>query len=95
MSFAVIKTPEQMDLPALHRVRSRPVGLRTGTINQIRGFLIEARHHCAAGRSTLAQSAPDILCSNTNILLPRMVSFIADLMQDWCRLDERIDIPTR
>jgi hypothetical protein len=24
-----------------------------------------------------------------------MVSFIADLMQDWRRLDERIDIPTR
>jgi len=30
-----------MDLLALHRVRSRPVGQRTGTINQIRGFLIE------------------------------------------------------
>jgi transposase len=39
MSFVV--TPEQMDLLALHRVRSRPVGQRTGTINQIRGFLIE------------------------------------------------------
>jgi len=24
-----------------------------------------------------------------------MVSLIADLMQDWRRLDERIDIPTR
>ena len=41
MSFVVIKTPEQMDLLALHRVRSRLVGQRTGTINQIRGFLIE------------------------------------------------------
>ena len=37
MSFVVIKTPEQMDLLALHRVRSRLVGQRTGTINQIRG----------------------------------------------------------
>jgi transposase len=26
MSFVVIKTPEQMDLLALHSVRSRPVG---------------------------------------------------------------------
>jgi len=41
MSFVVIKTPEQMDLLASHRVRSLPVGRRTGTINQIRGFLIE------------------------------------------------------
>ena len=41
MHFVTIKTPEQMDLLALHRVRSRLVGQRTGTINQIRGFLIE------------------------------------------------------
>ena len=41
MHFVAIKTPEQMDLLALHRVRSRLVGQRTGVINQIRGFLIE------------------------------------------------------
>src|SRR6266404_2580145 len=41
MHFVTIKTPEQMDLLALHRVRSRLVGRRTGVINQIRGFLIE------------------------------------------------------
>jgi hypothetical protein len=43
----------------------------------------------------LRKALPDILSSNTNILSPRMVSLIADLMQDWHRLDERIDIPTR
>ena len=41
MHFVAIKTPEQMDLLALHRVCSRLVGQRTGVINQIRGFLIE------------------------------------------------------
>jgi hypothetical protein len=41
----------------------------------------------------LRKALPDILSSN--ILSPRMVSLIADLMQDWRRLDERIDIPTR
>jgi transposase len=41
MRFVAIKTPEQMDLLALHRVRSRLVRRRTGVINQIRGFLIE------------------------------------------------------
>jgi transposase len=39
--FVPIKAPEQMDLLALHRVRSRLVRLRAGVINQIRGFLIE------------------------------------------------------
>ena len=37
MNFVSIKTPDQMDLLALHRVRSRLVSLRTGVINQIRG----------------------------------------------------------
>ena len=43
----------------------------------------------------MRKALPDILSSNTNILSPRMVSLIADLMRDWRRLDERIDIPAR
>jgi transposase len=91
MSFVTIKTPEQMDLLALHRVRSRLVGQRTGTINQIRGFLIERGIIVRQGVVPLRKALPDILSSNTNILSPRMVSLIADLMQDWRRLDERIE----
>src|SRR6516162_8600729 len=41
MQFVSIKTPEQMDLLSLHRVRSRLVRQRTGLANQIRGFLLE------------------------------------------------------
>ncbi len=91
MSFVAIKTPEQMDLLALHRVRSRLVGQRTGTINQIRGFPIERGIIVRQGVVPLRKALPDILSSNTNILSPRMVSLIADLMQDWRRLDERIE----
>ena len=36
-----VKTDDQLDLQALHRVRSRLVGQRTAVINQIRGFLLE------------------------------------------------------
>jgi transposase len=46
MTFVTIKTPAQMDLLALHCVRSRLVSLRTGVINQIRGF---RSRRCAAG----------------------------------------------
>ena len=35
------KTQDQLDLQALHRVRSRLVSRRTATMNQIRAFLIE------------------------------------------------------
>ncbi len=41
LKFVTEKTQDQLDLQALHRVRSRLVSRRTATINQIRAFLIE------------------------------------------------------
>jgi transposase len=41
MKFVTTKTVEQLDLQALRRVRERLVSQRTGTINQIRAFLLE------------------------------------------------------
>jgi HAMP domain len=38
----------------------------------------------------LRKALPDILSSNTPALSPRMVNLIAELVQDWRRLDERI-----
>ena len=41
MKFVATKTADQLDLQALHRVRERFVGQRTGIINQIRAFMLE------------------------------------------------------
>jgi transposase len=41
MRFVPFKSDEQLDLQALHRVRSRLIGQRTAVINQIRAFLLE------------------------------------------------------
>src|SRR5262249_13033917 len=90
MHFVAIKTPEQMDLLALHRVRSRLVSQRTGVINQIRGFLIERGITVRQGVVPLHKALPDILSLNTGALSPRMVNLIAELVQDWRRLHERI-----
>ncbi len=90
MHFVAIKTPEQMDLLALHRVRSRLVGQRTGVINQIRGFLIERGIIVRQGVVPLRKALPDILSSQTGPLSPRMIGLLTDLVQDWHRLDERI-----
>src|SRR5438105_7537586 len=90
MSFVAIKTPEQMDLLALHRVRSRLVGQRTGVINQIRGFLIERGITVRQGPMPLRKALAEILSSDTGVLSPRMVRLIGDLAEDWRRLDERI-----
>src|SRR6201982_3365517 len=90
MRFVRIKTPEQMDLLALHRVRSRLVGQRTGVTNQIRGFLIERGITVRQGLMPLRKALPEILSSNSAALSPRMIALIADLAADWRRLDERI-----
>jgi hypothetical protein len=52
MKFVATKTADQLDLQALHRVRGRLVGQRTGVINQIRAFLPEGASPCGKARST-------------------------------------------
>jgi len=90
MHFVSIKTPEQMDLLALHRVRSRLVRQRTGVANQIRGFLLERGITVRQGFMPLRKALPEILSSKSDALSPRMISLIGELIQDWRRLDDRI-----
>ncbi len=92
--FVPAKTDEQLDLQALHRVRSRLVSERTAVINQIRGFLLERGVIVRQGQRFLRQVLPDILARRTDVLSPRMVRIIADLASDWRRLDERIEVVT-
>src|SRR5262245_31157993 len=90
MRFVAIKMPEQMDLLALHRVRSRLVRQRTGVANQIRGFLLERGITVRQGFMPLRKALPEILSSKSDVLSPRMINLIGELIQDWRRLDERI-----
>ena len=41
MRFVPIKTDDQLDLQAIHRVRDRLISRRTAVINQLRAFLLE------------------------------------------------------
>src|SRR5262249_33881021 len=90
MNFVAIKTPEQSDLLSLHRVRSRLVRQRTAIINQIRGFLIERGITVRQGPGPLRKVLPEILSSPPEALSPRLVRLIAELDEDWRRLDERL-----
>ena len=45
MRFVPIKTQDQLDLQALHRVRDRLVSRRTAVVNQVRAFLLERGNH--------------------------------------------------
>jgi transposase len=91
MKFVAIKTADQLDLQALHRVRERLVSQRTGIINQIRAFLLERGVAVRQGLRFLRAELPRILATPPDVLSARMVQVISNLAEDWRRLDERID----
>ena len=84
------KSQDQLDLQAMHRVRSRLVARRTATINQIRAFLIEQGITVRAGRHRLQSSFEAILENRRDEISPRMRSILMGLYGDWLWVDERI-----
>jgi transposase len=89
-----IKSDDQLDLQALHRVRTRLIRNRTALINQIRGFLLEHGIAVRQGYRHLRHQLPSILADRTDVLSPRMIQIIEDLIADWVQLDERIEVVT-
>jgi transposase len=85
MRFVPIKTEEQLDLQAVHRVRERWVTRRTAVINQVRGLLLERGITVPKGRSHLDQALPEIL-ADTHAQLSN--SFRALLVQLQLELDQ-------
>src|SRR5450432_564024 len=61
MRFVPIKTEEQLDLQAVHRVRERWVRRRTAVVNQIRRLLLERGLTLPKGRWHVDNTLPDIL----------------------------------
>ena len=88
MRFVPIKSEAQLDLQALHRARDRLVASRTGTINQIRAFLLERGITLRQGRQALAKALPELLA--TDELSPMIRALLYRLRQHWQALDEEI-----
>jgi transposase len=94
MRFVAIKTTEQLDLQALHRIRQQLVAQRTRLINQIRAFLLERGIVVRQRPHYLRTELPIILATRLDALSPRMLRMIEDLTQDWRGLDVRIESVT-
>jgi transposase len=86
------KSQDQLDLQALHRVRSRLVSRRTATINQIRAFLLEQGITVRPGRHALQKSFETILDKRRAEISPRMRTILLGLYGDWLWVDERIRV---
>jgi transposase len=61
MRFVPIKTDDQLDLQAMHRIRDRLVSRRTAVINQIRAFLLERGMVFAQKPAKLKAAMVDVL----------------------------------
>ncbi len=91
MRFVPIKTDDQLDLQALHRVRERLVQRRTGLINQIRGFLLERGVTFAKGPANLRHQVPLLLENAEAKLTPRMRNVLEHLWREWKQLQTDIE----
>lgn len=85
------KSLDQLDLQALHRVRSLLVSRRTATINPIRAFLIEPGITVRTGLRALRHSCLTILDELGDKISPRMETILIGLYEDWLWLDECIE----
>jgi transposase len=91
MRFVPIKTDEQLDLQAIHRVRDRLISRRTAVINQLRAFLLERGLVFAKTPSKLRLAMPEILENADADLTPQMRNLIDLLWKEWKMVEQQIE----
>lgn len=90
MRFVAVKTVEQQDIQAIHRMRSLSVERRTAQINQVRGLLLEYGIEIPKGRAAVMRRVPEILEDAENGLSERFRAELNRLLEELRHLDERV-----
>jgi transposase len=90
MRFVAMKTVEQQDLQAVHRVRSSLIRERTAKANQLRGLVYEYGLVAPREISSLRRALPEWLEDAENGLTVRFRALLAGLYRDLQQLDERV-----
>ena len=90
MRFVAIKTVEQQDIQAIHRVRSELIGHRTAKANQIRGLVAEYGLVAPQQLARLRAAVPDWLEDAENGLTGRFRALLNGLWNDLKTLDHRV-----
>ena len=91
MRFVPIKTEDQLDLQAVHRVRDRLISRCTAVINQLRAFLLERGMTFAKTPAKLRSAMPDILENADADLTPQMRNLIDLLWGEWKMIEQQIE----
>ncbi len=95
MRYVPLKTTEQLELQALHRVRRRLIVERTAVINQMRAWLLEHGMVIPVGRAAFVHRLPTIFAEAEHRLSPRLVELLHRLRHRWLALDGEIVQATR
>ena len=90
MRCVPVKTIEQQDIQALHRIRSELVHQRTAKVNQIRGLLGEYGITVEQRVTALRKRLPEILEDAENGLTVDFRALLDGLREDLVNLDGRI-----
>ena len=88
--FVPIKTDDQLDLQAIHRVRDRLISRRTAVINQLRAFLLERGLVFAQTPAKLKSAIADILEKAEADLTSQMRNLIEMLWGEWKMVEQQI-----
>jgi transposase len=91
MRFVPVKTPEQQDVQALHRLRERRLQERTALCNQLRGLLAEYGLILPKGVNVLRRRLPELLEDGENGLNDLFRRLLAQSYQQLQELDGHID----
>ena len=90
MRFVSIKTLEQQDIQAMHRVRSSVIGQRTAKANQIRGLVSEYGLVAPKQLGPLRKAIPCWLEGAENGLTDRFRTLLHGLWDELGVMDERL-----
>ena len=90
MRFVAVKSVEQQDIQAVHRVRSELLRQRTAKANQIRGLVAEYGLVAPKDLSQLRRALPAWLEEPENGLTDRFRGLLNGLWGDLMGLDERV-----
>jgi transposase len=91
MRFVAVKSVEQQDMQAIHRVRSELVGQRTAKANQIRGLVGEYGLVVRPSIAALRSAVPEWLEDAENGLTDRFRRLLWGLFEDLRHLDGRVE----
>src|SRR5271156_1585087 len=91
MRFVPIKTDDQLDLQAIHRVCDRLISRRTAVINQLRAFLLERGLVFSQTPAKLKAAMADILENAEADLTAQMRNLIDMLWSEWKTVEDQIE----